>query len=199
MERKAGAPRRQPLASLAGGQPCECKQAGPTRRAGPLAKSSGSAPFWLLLGMIHIAYMSRAVRPLSDQELQELLDQCRRDNARHHVTGILFYSHGNIAQLIEGEPEVVDALFERIARDGRHSHVRRLVHRPITARSFEQWSMAFHPLEPAGFEALEGFLLPHHVPPPPSSLTIADALLVELVRLAVFGSETTAAQAEQPM
>jgi hypothetical protein len=134
--------------------------------------------------MIHIAYMSRAVRPLSDQELQELLDQCR---------------HGNIAQLIEGEPEVVDALFERIARDGRHSHVRRLVHRPITARSFEQWSMAFHPLEPAGFEALEGFLLPHHVPPPPSSLTIADALLVELVRLAVFGSETTAAQAEQPM
>ena len=149
--------------------------------------------------MIHLAYMSRAVRPLSDQELQELLDQCRRDNARHQVTGILFYSHGNIAQLIEGEPEVLETLFERIKQDGRHSNVRKLVDRPITARSFEQWSMAFHPLEPTGFEALEGFLLPHHVPPPPSSLTIADALLVDLVRLAVFGSEPAAlAPTEQP-
>jgi hypothetical protein len=148
--------------------------------------------------MIHIAYMSRAVRPLSDQELQQLLDQCRRDNARHQVTGILFYSHGNIAQLIEGEPEVLEPLFEKIARDGRHSNVRRLVNRPITARSFEQWSMAFHPLEATGFEALEGFLLPHHLPPPPSSLTIADALLVDLVRLAVFGDEPALTSTEQP-
>lgn len=151
----------------------------------------------LFLGMIHIVYMSRAVRPLSDQELQELLDQCQRDNARHQVTGILFYSHGNIAQLIEGDPEILEPLFEKIARDGRHSNVRKLVQRPIAARSFEQWSMAFHPLEAAGFEALQGFLLPHHVPPPPNSLTIADGLLVNLVRLAVFGNETTLATTEQ--
>ena len=148
--------------------------------------------------MIHIAYMSRAVRPLSDQELQELLDQCRRDNARNHVTGILFYSHGNIAQLIEGEAEALEPLFKHIARDGRHSHVRKLVQRPIAARSFAEWSMAFHPLEPAGFEALEGFLLPQQVPVPPSSLTIADALLVDLVRLAVFGNEATMTPVEQP-
>ena len=148
--------------------------------------------------MIHIVYMSQAVRPLSDQELQALLDQCRHDNAQHQITGILLYSHGNIAQLIEGEPEVLEPLFEKIARDGRHSNVRKLVHRPIAARSFAQWSMTFHPLEAAGFEALEGFLLPQRVPPPPSSLTVADALLVELVQLAVFGSETTTAPAEQP-
>lgn len=140
--------------------------------------------------MIHIAYMSRAVHPLSDQELQALLDQCRRDNARHQVTGVLFYSHGNIAQLIEGEPEVLEPLFERIARDGRHSHVRKLVDRPISFRSFEGWSMAFHPLEATGFEALEGFLSPHVLPPPPSTLTVADALLVDLVRLAVFGKDS---------
>lgn len=142
--------------------------------------------------------MSRAVRPLSDQDLQELLDQCRRDNARHNVTGILFYSHGNIAQLIEGEAEVLEPLFERIARDGRHSHVHKLVDRPIAMRSFEGWAMAFHPLEPAGFDTLEGFLLPDHLPPPPSTLTIADSLLVELVRLAVFGQGPASVPAGQP-
>ena len=142
--------------------------------------------------MKHIVYISRAVHSLSDAELQHLLTQCRRDNERHGITGILFYSHGNIAQLFEGEPPIADALFERIARDGRHSHVQKLIDRPIASRSFSEWSMAFHPLEPAGFSTLEGFFLPHHVPPLPESMNIADSMLVELVRLAVFGADPTA-------
>ncbi|WP_133271695.1 BLUF domain-containing protein [Hymenobacter radiodurans] len=144
--------------------------------------------------MNHIAYMSRAVRPLSDQDLQELLAQCRRDNERNNVTGILFYSHGNIAQLIEGDSEVTRPLFEKIALDGRHSNVVKLTDKPITARSFPDWSMAFHPINPEGFGALTGFFLPHHMPATPDTLSIADALLVDLVRQAVFGANTTAAE-----
>lgn len=136
--------------------------------------------------------MSRAVRPLTDQDLHDLLAQCRRDNARHGITGILFYSHGRIAQLFEGEEAVADALFARIAVDERHTHVVKHIDKPIAHRSFADWSMAFHPLEPAGFEALQGFVLPQHMPPLPATLTIADALLVELVRLAVFGPSPTA-------
>jgi hypothetical protein len=148
--------------------------------------------------MIHIVYMSRAVRPLTDQDLQDLLNQCRRDNGLHDVTGVLFYSHGNIAQLIEGEPEVLESLFEKISRDGRHSHVTKLVDKPINVRSFSEWSMAFHPLEATGFEALQGFLLPHHLPAAPSTLTIADAMLVDLVRMAVFGADAAQIEAEAP-
>jgi hypothetical protein len=148
--------------------------------------------------MIHIVYMSRAVRPLTDQDLQDLLNQCRRDNARHEVTGVLFYSHGNIAQLIEGDPEILESLFEKISRDGRHSHVTKLIDKPIAERSFSEWSMAFHPLEGTGFEALQGFLLPHHLPPPPSTLTIADAMLVDLVRMAVFGADAAQIEVEAP-
>lgn len=144
--------------------------------------------------MIHIVYISRAVHPLTDQDLQHLLDQCRRDNSRNHVTGLLFYSHGNIAQIFEGEPEIIEPLFERIAQDGRHSHVTKLIQKDISARNFPNWSMAFHPLEPAGFATLQGFLLPHHVPPPPSTLTIADAMLLDLVRLAVFGADAAASK-----
>lgn len=139
--------------------------------------------------MKHIVYISRAVHSLSDQDLQDLLNQCRRDNVRHGITGILFYSHGNIAQLFEGEPPFADMLFERIARDGRHSHVRKLIDKPITHRSFAEWSMAFHPIESAGFATLQGFFLPQQVPPLPDTLTIADAMLVDLVRLAVFGPD----------
>ena len=141
--------------------------------------------------MKHIVYISRAVHSLSDAELQHLLTQCRRDNERHGITGILFYSHGNIAQLFEGEPPIADALFERIARDGRHSHVQKLIDRPIASRSFAQWSMAFHPIAPEGFDKLQGFFLPHHAPDLPDTLSIADTMLVNLVRLAVFGPDPT--------
>ncbi|KUG07749.1 BLUF domain-containing protein [Solirubrum puertoriconensis] len=145
--------------------------------------------------MNHIIYMSRAVRPLSDQDLHELLEQCRRDNALHNVTGILFYSHGNIAQLIEGEPDIIGPLYEKIARDGRHSNVHKLADKPITERSFPGWSMAFHPLEPQGFHELTDFLLPEAVPESPSTLTIADALILDLVRQAVFNTERSASSA----
>ncbi|UYZ60280.1 BLUF domain-containing protein [Hymenobacter latericus] len=137
--------------------------------------------------MNHIIYMSRAVRPLSDQDLHVLLEQCRRDNARLNVTGILFYSHGNIAQLIEGDSEQLNPLFERISRDGRHSHVQKLADKAITERSFVGWSMAFHPLEPQGFQELTEYLLPDALPESPQSLSIADALILDLVRQAVFG------------
>jgi hypothetical protein len=146
--------------------------------------------------MIHIVYLSKAVHPLSDADLQHLLDQCHRNNTRLDVTGILFYSHGHIAQLMEGEAEVLEPLFERISRDGRHSHVRKLVHKPISARSFPSWSMAFHPLEAAGFGQLQGFLAPEQATALPVSLPIADALVIDLVRVAVFGADALPAEPE---
>jgi len=145
------------------------------------------------MNLNHIVYISRAVRPLSDQDLQELLEQCRRDNATSHITGILFYSHSNIAQLFEGEPDVTENLFNRIKCDGRHSHVQKLIEKPISVRSFPEWHMAFHPLEGAAFSQLQGFLMPDRVPAPPDTLTIADAMLIELVRLAVFGPSSVPA------
>lgn len=148
--------------------------------------------------MKHILYLSRAVHPLSDHALHELLTQCRHDNAQHGITGILFYSHGRIAQLFEGEDARADRLFARIAVDARHTHVVKHIDKPIAHRSFADWSMAFHPLEPAGFDQLQGFVLPHHVPPLPATLTIADALLVDLVRLAVFGPDPAAAATAPP-
>ena len=77
--------------------------------------------------MKHIVYVSQAVRPFTDQDLDELLTQCRRDNARLGITGVLFYSHGRIAQLFEGKVAPVNELFSRIARDGRHTQVRKLL------------------------------------------------------------------------
>ncbi|GAB2940792.1 BLUF domain-containing protein [Hymenobacter coalescens] len=138
----------------------------------------------------HIIYMSRAVRPLSDTDLQELLVQCRRDNARLHVTGVLFYSHGNIAQLIEGESEVLEALYAKISQDLRHSNVTKMSDKSISRRSFADWSMAFQPLDPSAFSTLEGFFRPEQLRAVPAGLDAADALLLNLVREAVVNPKS---------
>ena len=48
--------------------------------------------------MIAIVYISSAVQPLSDADLEALLAQSREKNGRLKVTGILLYKDGDIMQ-----------------------------------------------------------------------------------------------------
>lgn len=138
--------------------------------------------------MIHIIYMSRAAQDMSDRDLQSMLDNYRHLNTERNITGILFYSNGHIAQIMEGEAAVLEPLYEKISRDSRHTNVTKLAHKTIDHRSFAEWSMAFHPLEAAGFEQLKGFLMPGEATQNPDSLGPSDALVLNMVRQAVFGS-----------
>ncbi len=46
-------------------------------------------------------------------------------------------------QFLEGPHDAVEATFRRISRDRRHTDVKVLVHRPLSARRFGQWVLAF--------------------------------------------------------
>jgi EAL domain-containing protein (putative c-di-GMP-specific phosphodiesterase class I) len=45
--------------------------------------------------------------------------------------------------VLEGEPEVVDALYKSIALDRRHGQVTEIIREPIAKRSFSHWTMGF--------------------------------------------------------
>jgi hypothetical protein len=45
--------------------------------------------------------------------------------------------------VLEGAPEVILALFEKIEKDPRHSRVSKLIFEPIEERDFADWSMGF--------------------------------------------------------
>ena len=77
-------------------------------------------------------------------QLDELLGTARSFNAAHNVSGILLYKDGSFFQYLEGEREVVEALFERIKRDKRHYAVRLLLSNPINERVFNNWQMGFY-------------------------------------------------------
>jgi hypothetical protein len=97
----------------------------------------------LMSSLIHLIYASAATRPLSTQELGQLLDQSRANNTRLGLTGMLLYADGSFFQALEGPSEVVTALYQKIEHDERHAQVTRIISEPIPRRYFSDWSMGF--------------------------------------------------------
>ena len=95
------------------------------------------------MSLIHCIYASTATRPVSDRELSELLQRARVSNAAHGLSGILLHVDGSFFQVLEGEAATVDAVYERIRCDPRHSRVTIIVREPIARRAFADWSMGF--------------------------------------------------------
>lgn len=107
--------------------------------------------------MYHIIYMSSAVRPFSQAELQKLLERARQSNTAMEVTGMLLYKDGNFLQVLEGEKKVLDQLYKKIQHDPRHRGCMVLFQEPITKREFTDWSMAFRDLNTPKDKLPEGF------------------------------------------
>lgn len=75
--------------------------------------------------------------------VRQILDASQRNNQTVGVTGALMFNAGAFAQVLEGPRQGVEATFERIQRDLRHSDVTVLQCGPAASRGFTNWSMAF--------------------------------------------------------
>ncbi|MEZ5661709.1 MAG: BLUF domain-containing protein [Burkholderiaceae bacterium] len=106
--------------------------------------------------LIHCIYASTAVAPLAPGELNALLAKAKHNNAGLGVTGMLLYENGDFFQVLEGPEEVVHRLFEKIARDRRHSHVTKIIAERIEHRRFADWTMGYTAVTQEQLQELEG-------------------------------------------
>lgn len=93
--------------------------------------------------MIHLIYSSATAQPLSNEELEEILERSRTNNAVAGLTGMLLYDDGAFFQVLEGDSEAVEALYEKIEQDPRHTRVKKLIAEPIAERDFGEWTMGY--------------------------------------------------------
>ncbi len=108
--------------------------------------------------MRSLVYASRALGSFDDAELLALLDTARSRNDEHGVTGMLVYAAGSFLQLLEGEDDAVEAIWDRIRMDPRHTELRVLQDGPARQRLFGEWSMGFqHPDQALLEETLPGY------------------------------------------
>ncbi len=78
-----------------------------------------------------------------DVIIAHILEVSRRNNERVGVTGALMFNDGCFAQVLEGPTVAVEQTFERIQQDPNHGDVLLLACEPVTARAFDNWSMAY--------------------------------------------------------
>lgn len=109
------------------------------------------------MSLITLVYVSYASHKMSGDELRVLLDECRENNSKIDVTGMLLYRDGFFIQALEGEEDTVMPLYNKIAKDERHNHVL-LVHKgKISERTFEDWSMGLRNLDDVDFSKVPGY------------------------------------------
>ena len=93
------------------------------------------------MALYQLVYISQATKPFDDESLDALLTQAKENNAKRQITGSLIYNGGLFLQVLEGEQEDIERLFNKIASDPRHFKVRRLYFEPAKRRLFSKWSM----------------------------------------------------------
>lgn len=93
--------------------------------------------------LILLAYTSVATHHMMHDELLTLLNSARSANQRQGITGMLLYMDECFFQVLEGEEQLVDNLYEKICLDERNHHVVKLIREPITTRSLTEWTMSY--------------------------------------------------------
>ncbi len=108
--------------------------------------------------LLQLIYLSSASRPISEPDLLEILNASRANNPPLGITGVLIFGDNTFVQVLEGPPEAVSDLYEKISRDPRHNSCRKFTTRATPHRSFPDWSMGFCALSPEHADSLDGYL-----------------------------------------
>ncbi|MGJ3239338.1 MAG: BLUF domain-containing protein [Anaerolineae bacterium] len=96
-----------------------------------------------------LIYGSTASYEMKQEDLKKILVTSRRNNEKAHITGMLLYKNKNFLQVLEGEEDALDELYEKIKQDKRHHSVYTIMKRKIKQREFKQWEMGFTDLDEA--------------------------------------------------
>lgn len=93
--------------------------------------------------MLHLVYTSTATRPFADEDAAEVLRSARRLNASLGVTGLLCHARGTFLQVLEGEAEALERVYEQVLASSRHHRLLRTPLIDVPERVFPQWHMGF--------------------------------------------------------
>lgn len=91
--------------------------------------------------LVRLMYVSRAAPAVDADELHTLLKQCRANNPKTGITGVLCFADGIFLQVLEGGRGAVNRLYNRIVADARHREVELLAYEEIDQRRFAGWAM----------------------------------------------------------
>lgn len=105
--------------------------------------------------LFELIYRSEADANVSDDDLLNILGKARLHNGQHQITGCLLYNDHHFVQILEGEFNTLNELYNKIKKDSRHHNVVLLHMKEIASRSYPEWTMAFKALEADDMKSLK--------------------------------------------
>lgn len=99
------------------------------------------------MSLVQLIYVSDLVGE-NESDIPAILKSSVRNNSKNGITGMLLYSRGNFLQVLEGEPDAVNATYDRIRLDPRHRNTIVLTREDVTERHFSNWRMGYRQLGP---------------------------------------------------
>ncbi|GAA0538153.1 hypothetical protein FHS83_003544 [Rhizomicrobium palustre] len=99
--------------------------------------------------MFQLVYVSTAAWPMSNSDIDRILNLSRCNNGRLEITGVLVRMDQGFLQILEGPKDSVLSVFAKVQRDLRHIGLRVLVQQETADRLFADWAMGFEKLDPS--------------------------------------------------
>lgn len=121
-----------------------------------------------------LTYTSLARLDLEASDIEAIHHTALELNALDGITGLLIFNGTHFLQIIEGAPNAIDDLVERLRRDPRHSGLEIRDVRPVGDRSFPDWTMELVKVSGSYFEAKDSIAnrLPNSLAPSVRELII---------------------------
>lgn len=88
-----------------------------------------------------LVYVSTRNANCTDQEIDKILENCKKNNPKIDITGVLLFSSTRFIQYVEGESKQILALYDKIKLDKRHEKVMMISYGPISKKLFPSWHM----------------------------------------------------------
>ena len=103
-----------------------------------------------------LLYVSE-LRDFGAGEIDGICHQSRANNAHDGITGLLVFDGHAFCQFVEGPPDAIAALLERLERDPRHVKMRVLQHGPVgPGRRFPAWRLGYaYSADPASIARID--------------------------------------------
>ena len=102
--------------------------------------------------LYRLVYTSFRKPACDENEIQNILASCKKNNPGREITGVLLHSDKRFIQYMEGDKEEVLSLYELIKDDPRHTSVNQRDFGPIDERIFPSWEMGFKDVDKVEFD-----------------------------------------------
>ncbi len=107
--------------------------------------------------IFQLTYVSTQTRAMGAADLIGMLNQAQIANDQLGITGLLLHREDSFFQIIEGDQASVEALFQKIESDSRHTRVEVMFRGASQGREFPDWKMGFLELDGIDVRMLPAF------------------------------------------